>query len=494
MVVLTATLAFLLATVDAQQNQNQNQNQNSNPPQNQQGQQNQQTQQNQQAQPQPKKGFWQKVRDMSQTGQNVIQQGSNTVQQGRGTIQQTGQQVQGTIQQTGQPVQGGVQQFPNGMQQGTDGTQGAVNDFQAGGGGAGACGPSCFDAGAFQANVSQMTMSQQGGWHVIRMNIQFHNATNAPLILAYHDGSMVMVDGNGNTYIPAGGNPGELQGMGIDRGNQTDSQFQLGPGQTGYALFSVARSRAANSAVGTSYSYNLTIDELQLQNDALAIPVRMYNLNFPSLTAGTSAASFGGTAPATGYVSNGRNNTGVAVPQGSAQNLPGKAGAIGAAVPQAGVAGQRQVGSVGAVTPQGAARGVAVQRQVGAAVAVPQGSVQGQQVGTAVPQNAVQNVPVQRQAGAAGASVGVSAQQRGIANGGKAAAIASQPMPASPVNNAAMKTAMPTAMRAPASAPPRTQAAPVVAAKPNAATPAVKPTPAASQKKVPVTTTTTPQK
>jgi hypothetical protein len=338
-------------------------------------------------------------------------------------------------------------------------------------------------------------MSQQGGWHIIRMNIQFHNATNAPLILAYHEGSMVMVDSNGNTYIPAGGNPGQLQGMGIDRGNQTDSQFQLGPGQTGYALFSVARSRAANSAVGTSYSYNLTIDELQLQNDALAIPVRMYNLNFPSLTAGTSAASFGGAVPATGYMSNGRSNVGVAVPQGGAQNLPAKAGAIGTPVPQAGVAGQRQVGSVGAVVPQGTGRGVAGQRQIGAAAAVPQGSVQGQQagVGTAVPQNAMQNVPMQRQAGVAGASVGVAAQQRGIANGGKAAAIASQPMPAPPVNNAAMKTAMPTAMRAPASTPPRTQV-PVVAGKPNAATPAVKPTPAASQKKVPTTTATTPQK
>jgi hypothetical protein len=50
-------------------------------------------------------------------------------------------------------------------------------------------------------------------------------------------GSNALQQGRG---IPAGGNPGQLQGMGIDRGNQTDSQFQLGPGQTGYALFSVA--------------------------------------------------------------------------------------------------------------------------------------------------------------------------------------------------------------------------------------------------------------
>jgi hypothetical protein len=121
---------------------------------------------------------------------------------------------------------------------------------------------------------------------------------------------MVMVDNNGNTYIPAGGNPGQLQGMGIDRGNQTDSEFKLGPGQTGYALFSVARSRAANSPVDTSYSYNLTIDELQLQNGALAIPVRMYNPNFPALSPGTSKASFGsGSSPATGVAANGNRST-----------------------------------------------------------------------------------------------------------------------------------------------------------------------------------------
>ena len=409
-VVLITTMAVLLAGAYAQQNQN------SNPPQNQPAQQN-QAQQNQPAQPQQKKGFWQKVHDLSQTGQNVVQQGSNTVQQGRGTIQQTGQQAQGTMQQAGQQGQGNVQQIPNGGQPGMDATQGAANGFQAnGGGGAGSCGPSCFDAGNFEANVSQMTMSQEGGWHVIRMNIQFHNATNQPLVIAYHDGSMVMVDNNGNTYIPAGGNPGQLQGMGIDRGNQTDSQFQLGPGQTGYALFSVARGRPANSPIGTSYSYNLTIDELQLQNGALAIPVRTYNLNFPSLVPGTSSASFSsGPSPATGGAANGTrpNNAATAAPQRGVQTLPG----------------QQQV------TP----------------------------------------------------GTGVATQQR-MVNGNPRTAVAAQTTPASTVNNAAMKTAVPTTMKAPASIPVRAQTAPAVAAKPNAATP-VKPATTAAAKKAPAPAT-----
>ena len=324
-IMLIATMVAFSVAAAAQQNQNQNQNSNqtNQTNQNQNQPQNQPVQQQQQ---QKKKSVWQKVKD----AQNAIQ-GQSTTQQG-GTVQQTGQQVQNGVQQ----VQNGVQQGQNGAQQGMQGMQqGASNGlqtnqasgaFSGGGGGAGACGASCFDAGPFQANVSQMTMSQEGGWHIVRMNILFHNSTNQPLIVAYHDGSMVMVDNNGNTYVPAGGNPGQLQGMGIDRGNQTDSQFVLAPGQTGNALFSVARGRGANSPVGTGYTYNLTIDELQPQNGAMAIPVRTYNLNFPSLVPGTSNAAFAsGPSPASGFVGGG-NGTSTAVPQGNAQKLSGQRG------------------------------------------------------------------------------------------------------------------------------------------------------------------------
>lgn len=309
--VLITALMALAVTAGAQQNQNQGQTNQTQAQPNQ----NQTQQQNAPQQPQQKKSFWQKVRDAAQQGQNTLQQGNNTAQQGGSTVQQGGQQVQNGMQQ----IQNGAQQgMQPGMQQGMqpmpqNGGSAASQSgqpsgaFSGGGAGAGACGPSCFDAGPFQANVSQMTASQEGGWHVIRMTIQFHNTTNQSLIIAYHDGSMVMVDNNGNTYIPAGGNPGELQGMGIDRGNQTDSQFVLGPGQTGSALFSVARGRGPTSPIGTGYSYNFTIDELQLQNGAMAIPVRTYNLNFPSLAPGVSNAAFtsGGSA-AGGVVAGGK--------------------------------------------------------------------------------------------------------------------------------------------------------------------------------------------
>jgi hypothetical protein len=209
-----------------------------------------------------------------------------------------------------------------------------------------------------------MTMSQEGGWHIVRMNILFHNSTNQPLIVAYHDGSMVMVDNNGNTYIPAGGNPGQLQGMGIDRGNQTDSQFVLAPGQTGNALFSVARGRGPNSPVGTGYTYNLTIDELQPQNGAMAIPVRTYNLNFPSLVPGTSNAAFAsGPSPASGFVGGG-NGTSTAVPQGNAQNVSGQRGVGVPAQQQRIVNGRPAPGTTVQTTPTPVVKNAAMQTPV----------------------------------------------------------------------------------------------------------------------------------
>ena len=287
-VVVIATFAAIsVAQTQNQAPQNQNQNQ----------------QQNQQTQPQQKKSFWQKMKESAAQGTQ------NTMQQGTGAVQNTVQQGTGVIQNGAQQVQNGAQQGIQGVQQGTQfgGANGnSSGAFSGGGGGAGSCGANCFDAGPFQANVSQMTMSQQGAWHVIRMSIQFHNSGNQPLAIAYHDGSMVMVDNNGATYVPAGGNPGQLQGMGIDRGAQTDSQFVLGPGQTSSALFSVARVRGNDSPVGTGYSYNFTIDELQAQNGAMAIAVRSYNLNFPSLapsTVSSSTAAFPSvSSPAKGYV------------------------------------------------------------------------------------------------------------------------------------------------------------------------------------------------
>lgn len=274
---------------------------------------------------------WQRIKNSAkQTGQNAAQQGTQQVQQG----------VQQGTAAVGNQVNG--QASPCGNLAGAAGANGATltNAAFNGGGGSngnftstGSCGQNCFNAGPFAAAVSQMTMSQQGYWHIIRMEVQFHNATNQPMALAYHEGSMEMVDELGNAYTGAGGNPGELQGMGIDRGNQTDSQFVLAPGQTSSAIFSVARARNNTQPIGTAFTYNLTIDQLQAQNGAQAIVARQYNLNFPNMAAGSNGGAFPSSTPASGFVggSNG-TATGVAgVPSSGAGIVAGgKGAAIGA--------------------------------------------------------------------------------------------------------------------------------------------------------------------
>ena len=252
--------------------------------------------------------IWQKIKNSAkQAGQNTAQQGTQQVQQG---VQQGTSAVGNQL--------GGAQQTPCGSLSGGSGATGAtLTNAAFNNGGAnvatGSCGQNCFNAGPFAAAVSQMTMSQQGYWHIIRMEIQFHNGTNQPMALAYHDGSMEMVDELGNAYQGAGGNPGELQGMGIDRGNQTDSQFVLAPGQTSSAIFSVARARNNTQPIGTAFTYNLTIDQLQAQNGASAIVARQYNLNFPNMAPGSSGGAFPSSTPASGFAAgSGSTATGVA--------------------------------------------------------------------------------------------------------------------------------------------------------------------------------------
>jgi hypothetical protein len=371
-----------------------------------------------------KESIWQKLKNSAkQQGQNAAQQGTQQVQQGAQQVQQGAQQMQQQVQQQ-IPGNGGqtnmAPQTPCGSL--TGGAGGGTLTNASYGTGAGSCGPQCFNAGPFAAAVTQMTMSQQGSWHVVRMNIQFHNTTNQPLIIAYREGSMVMVDNLGNTYQPAGGYAGAVQGIGIDRGSQTDSQFTLGPGQTGNAMFAVARIRGNQSAVANGYTYNFTIDELQPQNGAEAIAVRQYNLNFADLAAGANSAGFGGTG---------------AAPSGSpASNIAGggKGQAIGASAGSSYVGGAAPVAAPG----QGAVNGV-----VGAAP-VQGGVARGGAVTSAPNSRSVANP----RAGAIQTQPGVLAPvRRGVVAQPVASAPVVAPTPQRPVNNAAMKSNAATVAR-----------------------------------------------
>src|SRR5690348_6534034 len=134
--------------------------------------------------------IWQRIKNSAkQTGQNTAQQGAQQVQQGAQQVQQGVQQGIGGV---GNQMNGG-QQSPCGSLSGGGAAGGGTLTnaaFNGGGGngnfGGGSCGQNCFNAGPFAAAISQMTMSQEGGYHIVRMQVQFHNATNQPLAIAYH--------------------------------------------------------------------------------------------------------------------------------------------------------------------------------------------------------------------------------------------------------------------------------------------------------------------
>ena len=405
---------------------------------------------------------WQKIKKSAKdAASNTAQQGGQAAQQG---VEQGAQQVQqqipgaapGQVNQMNPSQQPPCGSLPGGVAQGAPAGYGAPqggydangaaygatpagygnapagnygnvqNAGYTGAGGpsysSGSCGPQCFNAGPFAAAISQTTLSQEGGYHIIRMNMQFRNNTNQPLMIAYHDRSSVMVDNFGSTYnIPGAFGQPVVQGMGIDRGNQTDSQFTLGPGQTGNVLVTMARGRNSQSAVGTGYTYNLTIDELQAQNGADAALVRQYNLNFPSITPGASNVGLpsGAAAPATNVAGGGKGRRGAAAgagaPVGAVAGVPAQGVMTnGTATPAAGPA--VQPGVVNATS-----RSVAVPGQ-----AQPRGIVAGGK-GAAV-------------GGAANTRVAAAPAQNSVVNAGlKTAAAPARPAPAATAKPAPAK-------------------------------------------------------
>jgi hypothetical protein len=377
-----------------------------------------------------KDSLWNRIKNSAkQSGQNAAQQGTQQVQQGAQQVQQGAQQMQQQVQQQIPSVGGQMNVAPQtpcgsltGGAAGGSLTNAAYNGNGTAAGG-GSCGAQCFNAGPFAAAVTQMTTSQQGSWHVVRMNVQFQNNTDQPLIIAYGEGSMVMVDNLGNTYQPAGGYGGPVQGIGIDRGTQTDSQFSLAPGQTGNAMFAVARMRDSQNAIGTNYAYNFTIDELQPQNGAEAIALRQYNLNFPDLAPGANAGFGAPAAAPVNNVAGGGKRRGTAA--GTSSYVGGATAApfVTAAPVQGGVAGNNPTN----IAPNG--KGAAIGRAVSAPVQ-PQGVTPGRRPAIASPVTAA-GVP-QRGVNAVAPPVAPATPQRPVNNAAMRSnpAVAAKPAPA----------------------------------------------------------------
>lgn len=154
---------------------------------------------------------------------------------------------------------------------------------------------SCFDAGAFVADVIQVSPSGvgNGGQHqVLTLTLRFRNVGAQPVVLAYRSTSSAAVDNFGNRYT--WGRPGtydtSVKGIGSVDARRADPQFALSPGQARNATFTVIRYNA-KPPIGTAYNYEVVIDELEPLAGQQVRSLRQNSLTFANLSQGLRPAA-----------------------------------------------------------------------------------------------------------------------------------------------------------------------------------------------------------
>lgn len=143
----------------------------------------------------------------------------------------------------------------------------------------------CYSSGPFVAEVSHFTGASSGRNHVLRMTLKFRNVTAQPIILAYHAGSNSITDNIGQRYYwgRAGTHDLSASGIGIVESNKADPQFILQPGDSREASFQLVRFNVGNSQIGTGYTYDVVIDQLEPLPGGQIRSLRSYSIEFPDL-------------------------------------------------------------------------------------------------------------------------------------------------------------------------------------------------------------------
>jgi hypothetical protein len=157
--------------------------------------------------------------------------------------------------------------------------------------------PRCYSAGPFLAEVSSLTGARVGNRkdHVLSITLKFRNVSSQPIILGYHTGSSTVTDNLGNRYYwgRAGTHDGSSSGIGIVEGTKADPQFVLRPGESREARWGLIRYNTGNQEIGTTFSHDLVIDQLELLNGGQIRNIRSYTIGYHDLplTGSTSAAT-----------------------------------------------------------------------------------------------------------------------------------------------------------------------------------------------------------
>ena len=154
----------------------------------------------------------------------------------------------------------------------------------------------CYASGPFLAELSRVTASGGTGGrsdHMLQLNIRFKNVSSQPIILAYREGSSTVVDNLGNRY--AWGRPAthdqSFTGIGGVTGTNADPRFTLAPGASADATFGVRRFNTGNNPLGTSFNYDVVIEQLEILPGDRVRSKREYPVAFRDFAATAPSAA-----------------------------------------------------------------------------------------------------------------------------------------------------------------------------------------------------------
>lgn len=148
----------------------------------------------------------------------------------------------------------------------------------------------CYAAGPFVAEVTRFSESKTAYDHLLNYTVRFQNTGTVPLVLAYVAGSAVALDDQGNRYLPTSRD--HIKGMGITQANRADPSFALRPGESRDATFQLYF-RVGRAILGTSYTIDFAVEELEILPRSQIRTVREYTLGFRDLTAAAPSAARG---------------------------------------------------------------------------------------------------------------------------------------------------------------------------------------------------------
>ena len=180
----------------------------------------------------------------------------------------------------------------------------------------------CYNAGPFAAEVTQVTTSKVTYYVYVHLNVKVRNVSAQPLVLGWQSGSGAVIDDAGNRYAAK-----TVKGIGLVTGNSADPQFALNPGQSrAFTIDYVVR--PGRAVVGTSYTADFVLQQLEILPSRQVRSVREYAVSYQDLRAGNSSGGAAASGTTVGAAGDGSAPASTASDSNAANAVNATAGAV----------------------------------------------------------------------------------------------------------------------------------------------------------------------